>query len=202
MKKIPTVFCRNYETDRLVRNEVVPGCEWVLNGEGIATIKWDGTCCMVKDGKLYRRYDCKRGKKPPVGFIPAQEPDRNTGHWPGWVLVSPERKDDKHHWNAVVRYLDAYGNVALPEGTYELVGTHFQGDPYNLKNAAPGGTDIFLRHAGDDDIIADCPRDFDGIKRFLKGFYHEGIVFHRGNGDMAKIKRVDFGYEWNGKVKK
>lgn len=200
MKKIPTVFCRNYETDRLVRNEVVPGCEWVLNGEGIATIKWDGTCCMVKDGKLYRRYDCKHGKKPPVGFIPAQDPDPVTGHWPGWVLVNPESKADKYHWAVAVNYLDAYGNVALKDGTYELIGVHFQNDPYGLKNAAPGGKDMLVAHGID--IINDCPRDFDGIKHFLEVFNHEGIVFHRGNGDMAKIKRTDFGFEWNGKCKK
>jgi len=52
MQKIITVFQRNYDTDRLVRDEVVPGAEWVLAGEGIATRKWDGTCCMLREGKL------------------------------------------------------------------------------------------------------------------------------------------------------
>ena len=27
----------------------------------------------------------------------------------------------------------------------------------------------------------------------------EGIVFHRGNGDMCKIKRTDFNFMWNNK---
>jgi hypothetical protein len=37
VKKIISLFQRNYETDRRVRDEVVPGAEWVLAGEGVAT---------------------------------------------------------------------------------------------------------------------------------------------------------------------
>lgn len=37
MKKIISLFQRNYDGDRLVRNEVVSGAEWVMNGEGTAT---------------------------------------------------------------------------------------------------------------------------------------------------------------------
>jgi hypothetical protein len=48
MRKIATLFQRNYETDRLVRDEVVPGAEWVLGGEGVATRKFDGRCCLVR----------------------------------------------------------------------------------------------------------------------------------------------------------
>ena len=28
-------------------DKVTEGCEWVLNGEGIATQKLDGTCCLI-----------------------------------------------------------------------------------------------------------------------------------------------------------
>lgn len=61
MKKIPSLFMRNYKTDRLVRNEVVPGSEWVLNGEGEATTKFDGTAVLIKENKVYKRYDRKKG---------------------------------------------------------------------------------------------------------------------------------------------
>jgi len=58
MKKIPSLFVRDYEMDKpfdgipvkgcfLATYEVTPGCEWVLNGEGVATRKWDGTAIMV-----------------------------------------------------------------------------------------------------------------------------------------------------------
>ena len=39
MKKIVSLFQRNYDTDRLVRDELVPGAEWVANGEGVATLQ-------------------------------------------------------------------------------------------------------------------------------------------------------------------
>jgi hypothetical protein len=39
MQKIISLFQRNYDGDKLVRNEVTPGAEWVINGEGIATRK-------------------------------------------------------------------------------------------------------------------------------------------------------------------
>ncbi len=59
MKKMPCLFRRTFhghDSATLLR-EVTPGCEWVLAGEGIASRKWDGTACMVKDGVLYKRYD-------------------------------------------------------------------------------------------------------------------------------------------------
>lgn len=95
MKKIISLFQRNYETDRLVRDEVVPGAEWVLAGEGVATRKFDGACCMVRDGKLFKRYDAKNGKTPPPGFEPAQDADPVTGHLPGWLLVGDCAEDKK-----------------------------------------------------------------------------------------------------------
>lgn len=54
MKKIPTLFEREFENHRLVRtlNKVTPGFEWVLNGEGAATIKYDGSCCAIIDGNI------------------------------------------------------------------------------------------------------------------------------------------------------
>ena len=62
MKKTLSLFQRNYDGDRLVRDELVPGAEWVAAGEGVATRKHDGTCCMWRDGKLWKRYELKAGK--------------------------------------------------------------------------------------------------------------------------------------------
>ena len=49
MKKIPTLFKRTYDGPRIkgITDEVAPGLEWVLAGEGLATVKIDGTCCAV-----------------------------------------------------------------------------------------------------------------------------------------------------------
>lgn len=173
MKKIISLFKRNYETDHKVRNEVVEGAEWVIAGEGIATRKFDGTCCMIKEGKLYKRYDCKEGKVPPFGFIPAQEPDPISKHWPGWLEVSD---NDKWHKEAFK------GNEV--DGTYELCGPKIQGN----KEGYPKHTLILHGSV----ILDNVPRNFEGIKNYLNSNNYEGIVWHHPDGRMVKIKKKDF----------
>jgi hypothetical protein len=92
MQKIISLFKRDYEGTRRVYNEVVPGAEWVLNGgEGVATVKWDGTCCRITDrgshSTIWKRYDAKHGKTPPAGFEPAQAPDPANGALAGLAGV-------------------------------------------------------------------------------------------------------------------
>lgn len=59
MKKIPTLFVRGAADRALVTREVTPGCEWVTAGEGVATRKFDGTCCLVRGGRLYKRRELR-----------------------------------------------------------------------------------------------------------------------------------------------
>lgn len=73
MQKIISLFQRNYDGDRLVRDEITPGAEWVTAGEGLATRKYDGTCCMIRDEKLFKRHEVKTGGKVPEYFEPATE---------------------------------------------------------------------------------------------------------------------------------
>ena len=193
MKKIPSLFIREFEGHNVknITEQVTPGCEWVINGEGIATEKYDGTCCLIQDKKLYKRYDAKQGKQPPEGAIPCQpEPDPITTHWPHWVLVSENKPDDK--W-----FIEAWNKLDkenLVNGTYELCGPHFQTNPYDLEY------DAFYKHG--DKVLENVPRTFKGIKNYLENHYIEGIVFHRENGEMCKIKRTDFGFIWNNKRSK
>ena len=181
MKKIPTLFKREFENHRVVKvlPEVTPGFEWVLRGEGVATVKYDGSCTMIKDGKFYKRYDAKKGKKPPEGAIPCQEkPDPVTGHWPHWVKVSdgPEDKWFKAAWNGETE-----------DGTYEAVGKHFHGNPYRLER------DALIPHGRE---VIEVERSFDGIRDWLKKNKVEGIVFWKDGEPQCKIKRSDFGFEW------
>ena len=55
MKKIPTLFEREYENHKVIgiKPIVTPGMEWVLNDEGYATVKIDGSCCAVFGGTLF-----------------------------------------------------------------------------------------------------------------------------------------------------
>lgn len=175
MRKITSLFKRDYDGTRLVYDEVVPGAEWVLAGEGVATRKFDGTCCMVRGGRLYKRFDATLGKVPPAGFIPAQEPDPVTGHWPGWMLIG-DGPDDKWHSEAF--------NGSEPDGTYELCGPKVQGNPDKFDRH------ILIPHGRE--ILEDAPRSFEGLKTYLENKDIEGIVWHHPDGRMVKIKRRDF----------
>ena len=68
MRKIPTLFVRDEQDRRHVTSEVTPGCEWVLAGEGVATRKYDGTCCMFDGEQWWARREVKPGKTDPPGF--------------------------------------------------------------------------------------------------------------------------------------
>ena len=196
MKKIPTLFKREFEGTHIKATlpVVTPGLEWVLNGEGVATVKYDGAACAIMDGELYKRYDAKNGKKPPEGAIPCCDPDPVTGHHPHWVKCDINNPADKWFFAALHNSDlddDCVSDDVTNDGTYEAVGVHFQGNPYGLPN------DTLIQHG--EDVIPDnlCPRSFDGIKDFLKNHYIEGIVFWKEGEPRCKIKRTDFGFEWN-----
>jgi hypothetical protein len=182
MKKIISLFQRNYDGDRLVRDQVTPGAEWVIHGQGVATRKWNGTCCMIKDGALFRRYDAKNGKKPPEGFIPAQEADPSTGHWPGWIRCDRDNPADQYFFEAFNT-----GSVIRNDGTYELVGPKVQGNPEGFK------THELMPHG--EWLIESAPRNFTALKSYFEKTSFEGIVWHHPDGRMVKIKRKDFGFE-------
>lgn len=182
MKKIISLFQRNYEGDRLIRDEVVPGAEWVQRGEGVATRKFDGTCCMVKEKKLYKRYDARTGKAP-EGFIPAQEPDAKTGHWPGWLAVGPGPED---RWFREAFELGATDKgVYLFDGTYELCGPKVQGNPEGFDKH------VLVKHGSE--ILEDAPDTFAALKEYLGSRNIEGIVWHHPDGSMVKVKGKDYG---------
>lgn len=195
MKKIPTLFEREFKDHKVINilPKVHPGMEWVLKGEGIATVKYDGSCCAVLDGKFYKRYDCKEGKTPPEGFIPCCEPDKITGHWPGWVRVDENNPADKWFVMAygMTVMLENYG-MKLSDGTYEAIGRCFQNNPYNFTS------NKLIKHG---EKIIEVERTFEGIKKYLSEHEIEGIVFWKDGIPQCKIKRSDFGFEWPVKSK-
>lgn len=182
MKKIPSLFARDHRvasgTPSYVRDEIVPGSEWVSHGEGVATRKHDGTACLVRNGVLHRRYDAKHGKPPPPAFMPAQDPDPITGHWPGWLIVGeePESKWHREAWAA---------SGVLPDGTYELCGPKISANPERVSGH------VFIRHGSV--VLDDAPRTFAALRAYLYARpWMEGIVWHHADGRMVKIKRRDF----------
>ena len=152
MKKIPTLFKRVIEGHKIVEvlPEVTPGCEGVLNGELMPTVKIDGSCCAIINGKFYKRYDAKKGKAIPENAIKCQEDAVPvTGHLPCWVTVDENNASDKwfieaynnfNTGNKKFKYYDNNKNIigidlhgfTHDNRTFEAIGKHFQGNPYNL----------------------------------------------------------------------
>ena len=190
MKKIPTLFTRVFENRRIVDilPEITPGCEDAFKN-GIATIKFDGSCCAIINGEFYKRYDAKKGKKPPVGAIPCCEPDPVTGHHPHWVKVDHNDKNDKWFIEAYKWYVERCSTPA--DGTYEAIGKHFNNNPYDM------GFDRLIMHGV---MGVNVDRDFESIRKYLEKWTNEeGLVFWLNGEPVCKIKRTDFGLKWPAK---
>lgn len=182
MKKMRTLFIMDYsQRPGKITKEVNKGCQWVIDGEGIATVKLDGTCCLIKDGVLYKRYTLKKNRVAPDGFMPSPRIEGQTeGTITGFV---PLTKHDKYH-------KEAFDRSDKKDGTYELIGPKFQSNPEKAD------CHMLIPHGSR--VIEDLPRrDFDTVKAWLESHHVEGIVFHHPDGRMVKIRRKDYGFKWN-----
>lgn len=190
MKKIPTIFQRDWNGNRsLVLDVPHPDCAWVFANEGIARRKLDGTCCLIRGGKLYKRRELRWADMPPDGFEQV-EADRETGKVVGWMPVG-DGPGDRYHREAFAERVRA--NLPLyPDGTYELIGPKIQGNPEGVQEH------ILCRHEFCQKI--DAPRQYHLLGVFLAGQDIEGLVFHHPDGRMAKIKLKDFGLKRRAKI--
>jgi len=178
MKKTPTIFDRDWSGDRSrVVDKINPVAQWVFDGQGVATRKYDGTCCLVKDGLLFKRREIKKGQKEPEGFVIADHDDE-TGKIVGWVPVG-EGAEDKWH-------REGFKTSNPPNGTCELLGPSIQGNPERLE------CHILLPH-DTAETYPGAPRSFNALSAWLSEKDIEGLVFHHPDGRMAKIKLRDFG---------
>lgn len=179
MKKIPTLFLRDPENMSRVTRTIHHECHWVIDGEGRATRKWDGTCVMLRDGDWYFRRMVKPGKTAPPEFEQVDFDD-TTGKAFGWVPA-----DEKNgFWRPLQEALSS--GVFYTKGTYELCGPKIQGNPEGFTEH------VLLRHGALE--IVKPPRAFDELNGWFADYRGEGLVFHHSDGRMAKIKRSDFGY--------
>lgn len=188
MKKIPSLFVRDWNGDRSrVLDQINPEAQWVLTGRALPYRKRDGTAVLVsQDGLVYRRFDAKKGRKPPASFIEASPPDPLTGHWPGWVFLVKEDPTDMWFFTT------AQPNVP---GTYEFCGPKVNGNPERLiwHQYIKHDSELLLR-TGDDEVPC---HDLATLKGWFEQHLIEGIVWHEIGGEgMAKIKRKDLGLPW------
>lgn len=216
MQKIPTLFKKKYNDNGKYLG-VIP--EWNVeldpNKLYAATVKWDGTACIIIDGELYKRYDVKPGKKIPDSAIMCQPYDKDAKHNPCWVKCDRNNPSDKWHWAA----FDEGGSYASPfwgksmrrpffNGTYELIGKHIQNNPYRINN------EILIPHG---DCILDTRKIITSLPQYefeqfrdllLREICIEGIVLWSTHNisewevitkvdkPVAKLRRKDFGYKW------
>lgn len=69
MKKIPTLFRRDPDDQDCLLREVHPACQWVIDGEGVALHKADGTCMLLDDDRRWwARRQVKPGKTAPPEY--------------------------------------------------------------------------------------------------------------------------------------
>ena len=173
MKKMISLFERDWSNKECpAYDQVCEGAEWVANGEGIATRKFDGTACMILYGRLYRRLHAK--KHSPDAFIHwSLDPEQRTGH--GWIPVTDSSNDHMHNT------MDIEG---LEDGTYELCGEKINKNPEHIHGLS------LIKHGSA--TFPDAPRDFKRLKVWFADKDIEGIVWHHPNGDMIKMKKSDF----------
>lgn len=180
MQKIPTLFVRDPDDRRHVLPEVTPGCEWVMDGYGVATRKYDGTCVMLDEsGEWWARREVKPDKTPPQNYVPVER-DEVTGKTVGWEPIGQssfakyhaEASEILHHW---------------PHGTHELCGPKVNGNPEGLERHT------LIRHATAEIVVPRLDiRTYDEIGNFLARHEWEGLVYHHPDGPMVKIKARDF----------
>jgi hypothetical protein len=180
MRKIPTLFRRDPDNMAHVLPEVHPDCQWVLDGEGVATRKYDGTCVLHDhDDQWWARREVKPYRTAPPNYW-AVETDSTTGKTVGWEPI--EQSSFVKSWREVI---DRLGPRTFKPGTYELCGPKVNGNPEGFERHA------LISHATAAEFQG-APRDFDGLREFLRDFPHEGLVWHHPDGRMAKLKVRDF----------
>lgn len=183
MRKIPTLFVRDPEDLRYVTREVHPDCQWVIDGEGVATRKYDGTCVMFDGERWWARREVKNGRIPPPGFQPVDQ-DHTTGKVVGWEPIE-QSAFARFHTEALL-WLNAPRMAGrLVAGTYELVGPKVNGNPERQD------LHQLWAHASAE-VETSAPRDFDDLAAWLADYAGEGLVWHHPDGRMAKLKARDF----------
>jgi hypothetical protein len=179
MQKIPTMFMRDEsQKGHPVKDEIKPECQWVLDGEGIATRKIDGTNVKIVAGQLFKRQKPKARDYDEASYVPC------------------DRANPADKWS--YEGMDA-GHDG--DGIYELIGPKVQGNPdgrkaHVLVRVVPPSHYVSLDQDGIRSIAHRYGLTFTGLRQWLTDHPVEGLVFHHDDGRLAKIKRRDFGLPW------
>src|SRR3990167_4403175 len=185
MKKIKTIFERNWEGDKTVTDKFTDGVDSSILQHATATEKLDGMNVRV----TIRCGTCVRLEKRRN----PSKVQKHQGIIEPWYVDASSSAEDK--W-----LNDAISNTdlsLLPDGEWsgEALGKNIQGNPLNLEN-----NHIVFFSLGQAPVLENAPTSYAELKEWLavqKSKYGndcgiEGIVWHGVDGEMYKIKTKDF----------
>lgn len=163
------------------------------------TAKFDGTCCYIKDGKIFARQDVK-DKAPPGWFQTGEKgigfrPLLRTDKWHLGAIIGEDALFLEYDKETKLFYYVMRPIANFNGKTAELVGPKVNGNKHKLEFHA------YIIHGS---IIVDAPWSSHGaLKEWLanKGTIYEGIVIHDlGNSTLYKCHRGHLGGLWKGAV--
>jgi len=178
------------------------------------TAKTDGTCCLIKDGKIYARQDVKDISKAPEDWFPTAGIEKDKGGHIIGFRPFDIKKGDKWHLMAIergndcdrARFLEFNNNTKkfyyimrnideFNGKTCELVGPRVNGNKHQLTSHA------YIIH-GSVEVDAEW-QTHDRIRQWLdgEGVMYEGIVIHNfDNNKLYKCHRGHIGgsFIWGG----
>src|SRR3990167_1706832 len=186
MKKILTIFDRNWEGNRAVIDKYIENFNPEIFKDALATEKLDGTNIRL----TIRNHTHVRLEK-------RRNPDKiqkKKGIEEPWYMdADPYDPQDKWIFDAVKN--TDFSEIPDGEWSAEAVGPNIQGNSLNLEINKVGFFSL-----GQAPVFENVPTDFNALQDWLpkqkskygKDCAIEGIVWHCRNGEMFKIKVKDF----------
>lgn len=200
MQKIPSVFRRDPDDMAHLLPEVHPDAQWVLDGEGVPTRKYDGTCVMLDEqGAWWARREVKPGKTPPPNWRKV-DVDDHTGKAMGWEPIEQsgyaKAFAEAVTFPPVIKFQQE--GTSYAPGTYELCGPKVNGNPEGYDHHVLASHALADRTVRTGLYVRDLSSEeaFDSLReqvmRVHESFGWEGLVWHHPDGRMAKLKARDF----------
>ena len=184
MKKIPTIFDRDWDGNRGVIDKLVVDYPF---DEAIATEKLDGmnVRLTVRNHTLVRLEKRRNPSK-------IQKAKGITDPW--YVDAFPQDPEDQYLWDAANNIDLAVLDVPDGEWSGEAMGVKIQGNPLNLRERTICLFSLMMAPK-----INKAPNTYEELKEWLPkclsqfgAGYIEGIVWHHPTAGMVKIKTKDF----------
>ena len=186
MKKIKTIFERDWKGNKKVINRYIEGFDPAILNNANATEKVNGTNVRITvRNKIVVRVEKRNNPSRPQKARGIEEP---------WYKDANEYDPgDKWIFNAVKN--TDFSTIPDGEWSGEAIGINIQGNPLNLDNNR-----VIFFSLGQAPIFENVPTDYEGLKNWLpkqkskygKDAFIEGVVWHLESGEMYKIKRKDF----------